>query len=63
MVTAAVEAYVGTVVNTDSLNVRTGFGADYDKEVDEINKAYAEKIKNVIIMYPLNTLIITFLFC
>ena len=29
--TSAVEAYVGTVVGTDSLNVRTGFGANYDK--------------------------------
>ena len=29
--TAAVEAYVGTVTGTDSLNVRTGFGANYDK--------------------------------
>ena len=29
--TSAVEAYVGTVTGTDSLNVRTGFGASYDK--------------------------------
>ena len=29
--TSAVEAYVGTVIGTDSLNVRTGFGPNYDK--------------------------------
>ena len=29
--TSEIEAYVGTVVGTDSLNVRTGFGANYDK--------------------------------
>lgn len=29
--TKEVEAYIGTVVDTSSLNVRTGFGSDFDK--------------------------------